>query len=369
MKYTEIESIEELTLLLKQKDIIQYKAFQNLNFDILDISLLKNKSFQNCIFLGCTRNSYLNIKKSMEFPQLDVPYNMYVKKLYNKTSLFNNYIVGNKESYTQTNDNIIYQHYLKTGKQADDIKETLARRLHDHSISDALYDYIKKYDEKKIVAIMGGHNMKRGDINYVRIALLSKRLSELNYLMISGGGPGAMEATHLGAWFAGNTEENLYEAIKILEQAPVYTHKEWLDKAFVVMEKFPTNKYESLGIPTWLYGHEPPSPFATHIAKYFANSVREDGLLSIAKGGVIFSPGSAGTIQEIFQDATQNHYKSFGYASPMIFMDYEYWNNNIPIYPLLKNLLHDKKYKNLILSCHDDYLHIIETLTKWRDRI
>ena len=25
---------------------------------------------------------------------------------------------------------------------------------------------------------------------------------------------------------------------------------------------------ESLGIPTWLYGHEPPNPFATKIAKY-----------------------------------------------------------------------------------------------------
>ncbi len=77
-----------------------------------------------------------------------------------------------------------------------------------------------------------------------------------------------------------------------------------------IIDKYPltANDYEkckSIGIPTWLYGHEPPAPFATHIAKYFANSVREDGLLTIAKHGVIFAPGSAGTTQEIFQDATQ----------------------------------------------------------------
>jgi predicted Rossmann-fold nucleotide-binding protein len=64
-----------------------------------------------------------------------------------------------------------------------------------------------------------------------------------------------------------------------------------------------------------------PTPFATHIAKYFANSVREEGLLAIAKGGVIFTPGSAGTMQEIFQDLAQNHYQSFGVSSPMVFMD------------------------------------------------
>ena len=41
----------------------------------------------------------------------------------------------------------------------------------------------------------------------------------------------------------------------------------------------------------------------------------------IAKGGVIYSPGSAGTMQEIFQYAAQNHYRAFGYESPMVFLD------------------------------------------------
>ena len=126
--------------------------------------------------------------------------------------------------------------------------------------------------------------------------------------MASGGGPGAMEATHLGAWMAGRSMEEFDDAMAILSVAPTFRDEGWLRTAFEVRTKYPQNKYRSLGIPTWFYGHEPATPFATHIAKYFFNSLREDVLLSIAKGGIIYSPGSAGTIQEIFQDAAQNHY-------------------------------------------------------------
>lgn len=131
-----------------------------------------------------------------------------------------------------------------------------------------------------------------------------------------------MEATHLGAFLAAAGDGALPHALELLSKAPRYDDPGWLAQAFRVMAAHP---YEgeadrearaSFGIPTWLYGHEPPAPFATHIAKYFANSVREDGLLAIAKGGVVFSPGSAGTIQEIFQDACQNHYVTTGVVSP-----------------------------------------------------
>ncbi len=129
-----------------------------------------------------------------------------------------------------------------------------------------------------------------------------------------------MEATHLGAYFATRTMDELATAIDMLKQRPSdskpgkeYADPDWLHRAWRVMERFPIPSGQeelckSVGIPTWLYGHEPPAVFATHIAKYFANSIREDGLLAIANHGVIFAPGSAGTTQEIFQDAAQNHY-------------------------------------------------------------
>ena len=194
-----------------------------------------------------------------------------------------------------------------------------------------------------------------------------QNISEMGFLMISGGGPGAMEATHLGAWFAHKPSMELDKALEILQVAPSYKDSKWLSSAYQVMQLFPYPKVESLGIPTWLYGHEPATPFATRIAKYFANSVREDGLLTMAKGGVIFSPGSAGTMQEIFQEITQNHYESFGYASPMIFLNREYWSYNRPVYPLLELMSLRGDLKNLDLGIYDTNGEVVQHLLRFQE--
>lgn len=367
MKYIEIETTEALYTLIKANNHLECYAFQNLDFTPLQ-ELLVHTTFNDCVFLGCITPPILTPKliSSLIFPTIDdVPYNTFKNSLYTPKTLFDNYTKGNSSSYENTTDKIIYNHYLKTGKEASDIKETLARRLHDHAITDALYDFLASYNEKKIVAIMGGHSLLRNDNGYFEVAQISKQLTEQGYLMISGGGPGAMEATHLGAWFAGKTENELKEAVQILSLAPSYKDALWLDKSFEVLDKFPISEFESVGIPTWLYGHEPPTPFATKIAKYFANSVREDGLLAIAKGGIIFSPGSAGTIQEIFQDATQNHYLSFGYASPMVFLNSDYWTNSRPIYPLFEQMIAEGKYQNIILSKCDTCKEVIHEIKKF----
>ena len=115
----------------------------------------------------------------------------------------------------------------------------------------------------------------------------------------------------------------------------------------------PSDAPSSLGVPTWHYGHEPPNVFAGEIAKYFANSIREDGLLAIALAGVVFAPGSAGTIQEVFQDAAQNHYESFGIVSPMVFLDEVYWTERKPVYPLLRDLATGYSYGELVTAVDD----------------
>jgi hypothetical protein len=84
---------------------------------------------------------------------------------------------------------------------------------------------------------------------------------------------------------------------------------------------------ENLGIPTWYYGNEPPILFATPTGKYFFNSVREDGLVSIATSGIVFGAGKAGTVQEIFQGAPFNLYRDKGTAgTPMVLLGAQYWN-------------------------------------------
>ena len=368
MKYYSIETLSELKKVFLENKNFNKIAFQNLDFNKVKKEFIEF-TYIDCIFLGCSFSS--EQKEHIEntnfiFPQLYVPYNLYPAKLYDKDSLYNKYEIGKPETYKNTYDRIVYEHFIATGKEANDIKESLARRLHDHSITDALYDFLENYDEKKVVAIMGGHSLLRTENMYLEIIKLSKKLTELGYLMISGGGPGAMEATHVGAWFADYQEKEVLEAYKILCTAPSYKSKNWLSTAFQVIEQFPRKtERESLGVPTWLYGHEPPTPFATKIAKYFANSVREDGLLTIAKGGIIFTPGSAGTMQEVFQEVTQNHYLIFGYASPMIFYDKKHWTKKQPVYSFLKNLQDNKVLKNLILSITDKQDEIITELERF----
>ena len=50
----------------------------------------------------------------------------------------------------------------------------------------------------------------------------------------------------------------------------------------------------------------------------------------------MFTRGSAGTLQEVFQDAQQNFYASgTDYFSPMVFLGRDYWTQAMPVGPLL----------------------------------
>jgi predicted Rossmann-fold nucleotide-binding protein len=176
-------------------------------------------------------------------------------------------------------------------------------------------------------------------------------------LVCTGGGPGAMEASHLGAAVSGHPDSALGETIAALAVVPrmpdlhsilsvkgipdpalVRAAGEWFAPAWVVSQAI-EEPARSLSIPTWHYGHEPTSPFASHIAKLFQNSIREDGLLTIARQGVVFTRGSAGTLQEVFQDAQQNFYAQHpDYFSPMVFLGRDYWTEAMPVGPLLDAL-------------------------------
>ncbi len=289
-----------------------------------------------------------------------VPYDVTRHQLYSAAELYSGYNPEEAEAtFSTCYDSRVYSHFIATGKNARDVEESLARSLHDHGIHTGLAAFLERYDSKRYVGIMGGHALRRTEPMYRQIAHLSKRLTELGFYMVSGGGPGAMEATHLGAWMAGRSDGALDDALDMLAPYPTFNDRGWLASAFAVINKYPQDRYISLGIPTWLYGHEPSTPFATHIAKFFENSVREDSILTLAYGGLIYTPGSAGTMQEIFQEAVQNHYLSFGFASPMVFMGKHFWTEELPVYPLLEQLMNSGKYKNLLLTITDDLDEIV----------
>ncbi len=327
----------------------------------------------DAVFLGCRLDAatsrHVEATGGLIFPELPgLPYRLYRPALYTVGELLEGYERGNRDSYSSSLDQRIYAHFDRHRQSpASQVLENLAQRLHDHAIDDGLADLLQGSGgdaPRHVIAIMGGHAMRRTDPEYARVARIAQRLAahDPRILMASGGGPGAMEACHLGAWLAAGGETEIDRALEILTPAPTYRHPAWLDTALEVRELFPGGG-DSLGIPTWFYGHEPPNLFASHIAKYFSNSLREDGLLAIAKHGVVYAPGSAGTIQEIFQDAAQNHYGTFKLVSPMVFLGRRYWTEDKPVFPLLQGRAAGRQYADL-LTIADEVDEVVDFIVE-----
>ena len=296
VSYKQIESLDKLPA-PDSTGVVTHYVFQYIDFNKAPQYIAARHRFSDCFFFGC------EIPKELEdgigtsclvFPRMGMPYNVFRSKLYTAEYLYDGYDPENEDTFPNCFDSKVFADYIEKGKESDNIRETLGRSLHDHAIGEAMNDFLSRFDERQVVAVMGGHALKRTDDAYATIAYISKCLTERGKLMASGGGPGAMEATHLGAWMAGKSQEDLEDALTMRKVAPTFRDPGWLRTAFEVRKKYPQEMYRSLGIPTWFYGHEPSTPLATDIAKYFMNSVREDILLTISKGGIIYSPGSAG---------------------------------------------------------------------------
>lgn len=297
-----------------------------------------------------------------------VPFIVDPQEMYSASQLYAGLDLSEPATFSQCYDQQVYNHFLSQGKVTDNPLEALARNLHDFCIMQSAKRMLARYDKCKVVAVMGGNAMRRDEMAYEKIARISKGLTEQGSLMVSGGGSGAMEATGFGAWMAGRGEDEFADALSRLKAVPAQEDVDYLQASFSIIRDYPQTQYSNLSIPTWLYGHEWTSPFATHIAKLFENSVREDTLLTVAYGGIVYAPGRAGTIQEVFQEAVQNHYLTFGFASPMVFLDTEFWSKTTPFYPLLVDLLEKGIYKNLLLSLTDDVEEVIRIIRDFQQK-
>jgi predicted Rossmann-fold nucleotide-binding protein len=208
------------------------------------------------------------------------------------------------------------------------VEAAIARAVHDATIDAALAAHVVG---RSVVGVMGGHADARGSASYLEVACLGRALARAGYHVATGGGPGLMEAANLGAWFAPAPDAELDAALAVLAAAPEYDADRvaYVEVARHVRVRWPDGG-ESLGVPTWVYADEPTSAFCTHIAKYFTNSIREDGLLALARSGVVYTPGGAGTAQEIFTDAAQNTNTLYEVRSPMVFLGRRFHEHEEP---------------------------------------
>jgi len=297
-------------------------------------------------FLGCTfgpgEEAKVFAAGALVLPAItSAPVDVYRARLYTADELYDD------ASYARSLDGRAYS----WAQHAHGRDDSLAIALHDHSIDDALFDWTAP---RHLVGVMGAHAAERGAPAYARAARLGHLLGR-RHVVATGGGPGSMEAVNLGASLSGGPVEDLDDALDTLAEVPSFRPSvdEWLRTAFAVRKANP-DPAESLGIPTWHYGHEPPNVFATAIAKYFGNPSREAILLEVCDAGIVFLEGTGGTVQEIFQDACENYYADESSVAPMVLVGETYWTETMPAWPLLQALARDRAM--------EDHVHLVDTV-------
>jgi predicted Rossmann-fold nucleotide-binding protein len=284
------------------------------------------------------------------------PYDVRPERLYTRDDLMAGWHPG--ADHSMTLDGRIYAYVKAHGGRAPDVAEGLAQCTHDHFIDVALANFLMRA-ARPVVGIMGGSSTLAADPNYRRVVRLTAALTERGYLVVGGGGLGIMEAANLGAYLADRSEADRDDAVDALAAATAWTTDPagYMGVADDIRERFAPGG-ESLAIPAWVNAGEPISQFASHIAKYFSNSIREDGMLAVATAGIVFAPGGAGTMQEIFQDAAQNASRAFG-RSPMAFLDTRHYCAQTGLYPALERQAKRLGFSDL-LSVSDEPEEILE---------
>ena len=341
----EIETLQEFDAVVSSRGTLAGFRVQCVDLTDRTRELLASDA-TGAVFLGCPmrENAAAKVRAdgALVFPPLPgLPFDPYRGHLYRPDELFASLDKG----YEETPDALAYAWFQRT-KTDGDIYASMLRSVHDDAISDALDELLRG---TRVVGVMGGHALGRGTDAYDGAARLGRELARAGFTVATGGGPGAMEAANLGAYAAPYDDTMLHEACELLAKSPSFVPSvtDWARAAFEVRTRWPKGN-TSVGIPTWFYGHEPPNAFASHIAKYFANATREDGLLARSNAGVVFLPGAAGTVQEIFDNATPNYYESRGEPTPMVLVNRAHWTERLPTWPLLQALARDRSMESRI---------------------
>lgn len=326
-------------------------------------AVLLSTDMTRALFLGCQLTAVsahaAHRSRAVVFPHIDgIPFDPYRPTLYSVDDLYGGFQPGQPDGYLHTLDARIDE--WARSCEPGDVLDALTRRLHDHAMSEAVGSLIEGC---RVAGVMGGHDLQRDDPLYVAVAGIGRDLQRAGLLVATGGGPGAMEAANLGAFLGPHPDEALTDALAMLVEAPRFEDRnDWLAAGLAARSRWLDGCGTSLGIPTWHYGHEPPTPFATHIAKYFENSVREDGLLTIADAGIIYTPGASGTAQELFQDGSQNCYAEPGQASPMVLFGVEFWTTTLAAERPLRQLAEGTPAESLITVTDDPVVAVAAIL-------
>lgn len=302
---------------------------------------------KGAVFLGCALDPGVDRQLvdagALVFPRLpDLPFDPYRAGVYRPEELY----AGLEDGYPATFDAAVYRWWGRARRHRD-LAAELAMTLHDHSVVDAL----EELELHNPVGVMGGHRLVRGSRDYAEAARLGRELAHHGHTVLTGGGPGAMEAAALGAGLVGPASE-LDAALAALAVHPSFDTDTdaWAQAAFDVRDRHELGG-PSVGIPTWVYGHEPSNVFSGGVAKLFSNAIREDILLRLSVGGLVCLPGAAGTVQEIFQSLTPRYYAAEEPIPQLILLGADHWTRVLPAWPLVEALAAGRALASRVHLC------------------
>jgi uncharacterized protein (TIGR00730 family) len=141
---------------------------------------------------------------------------------------------------------------------------------------------------EKAITIWGSARVKEDDIWYKKAVETAKLLAQKGYTIITGGGPGIMEAANKGASKAGA---------------------------------------ESIGLNIELPEEQKPNPYIKTLISFRYFFTRKVMFVKYTKGFIIF-PGGFGTLDEFTEAITLIQTKRI-HKFPVILMDDEYWDGFI----------------------------------------
>jgi predicted Rossmann-fold nucleotide-binding protein len=363
----EIESLPDLTQTLAQRVPLRGLRLQDLDLTGHEGDLLGRTDVEGMVVLGGqltpALDTHLRSHGALVFPtDPQAPVNPYRSSLYQPHELYEGL---HERGYEATPDARAY-HWSRDGASEHDAFVTLLRAIHDDSVTDALDEYL---EGASVVGVMGGHAVSRDTEPYAGAARLGHRLAAAGLAVLTGGGPGAMEAANLGALAPDDTA--LDDALARLAAVPSFVPDiaPWAEVALGVHDdllRMPVAdpRVRSIGIPTWFYGHEPPNVFCNGIAKYFSNALREDGLLARCTSGLVVLEGAAGTVQEVFQVATRLYYADPESELPVVVLVGEHhWTHILPVWPALRALAHGRPMAERVhlVATVDDAADLVTT--------
>src|SRR3989338_2921896 len=154
-------------------------------------------------------------------------------------------------------------------------------------------------DFKKTVSFFGSARTPEGDRWYEEARKLGKMAAEGGFAVVTGGGPGIMEAGNRGAVEGNGKSIGMNIQLEMEQRINPYVH-------------------ESVGF---------------HY--FFVRKV----MLSFAARAYVFFPGGLGTLDEVFELVTLIQTKKISEKIPVVLMGKDYWE---PIDKLLKEQLYEK---------------------------